>query len=358
MGVPEGASSDSPVPAVVLVHGGLGTAFHKWVSIWLDRGYAAIAIDHCGSYPLDREKNDWTPLPRGGPRGCGGYKYLDQEPSQHWQAHAIANIMRAHSLLANQEGVDARRIALNGISWGGVLTNLTMAYDQRFVCAVALYGCGFLDQSPIIGAQLDELGDERKQAWVDMWDPQHFIPRIKRPICAINGVHDRHFIPPNWQKSCSLAVAETRWSMQLELAHSHEAGWAPQEIYHFIDHHLKGSTPIPQWTPSKISNNCFTAEIEGIDDGDMLAIHYTLDSDQPWPEKNGKASSWKATKQLALNSLKMLWRFMPLSQVRPALGAAPYNSPTPLSDNGKEPKSLRGLRPKARITTRDHEIQA
>ena len=37
------------VPAIVLVHGGGGTAFARWVKLWNDRGYAAIAMDTCGA---------------------------------------------------------------------------------------------------------------------------------------------------------------------------------------------------------------------------------------------------------------------------------------------------------------------
>src|SRR5688572_23767614 len=36
------------VPGMVLVHGGGGTAFDTWVKLWVDRGYAAIAVDTCG----------------------------------------------------------------------------------------------------------------------------------------------------------------------------------------------------------------------------------------------------------------------------------------------------------------------
>ena len=36
--------ADSPVPGVVLVHGGGGTAFSEWVTEWTNRGYAAISI--------------------------------------------------------------------------------------------------------------------------------------------------------------------------------------------------------------------------------------------------------------------------------------------------------------------------
>jgi dipeptidyl aminopeptidase/acylaminoacyl peptidase len=44
LGIPEGASADNPVPAIVLVQGGGGTAFKNWVRMWNERGYAAISI--------------------------------------------------------------------------------------------------------------------------------------------------------------------------------------------------------------------------------------------------------------------------------------------------------------------------
>jgi len=48
-------------PAVVLVHGGGGTAFKEWAELWAKRGYAAIAMDLAGCSP-DRKR-----LPNGGP---------------------------------------------------------------------------------------------------------------------------------------------------------------------------------------------------------------------------------------------------------------------------------------------------
>ena len=51
VGIPDNASKDNPVPGVVLVHGGGGTAFADWVKMWNDRGYAAIAIDTEGKIP-------------------------------------------------------------------------------------------------------------------------------------------------------------------------------------------------------------------------------------------------------------------------------------------------------------------
>ena len=49
IGFPKDASAEHPVPGMVLVHGGGGTAFRTWVKTWNDRGYAALAMDTCGT---------------------------------------------------------------------------------------------------------------------------------------------------------------------------------------------------------------------------------------------------------------------------------------------------------------------
>ena len=46
-----GKSLDQARGAMVLVHGGGGTAFDAWVRAWVKAGYAAIAMDTCGALP-------------------------------------------------------------------------------------------------------------------------------------------------------------------------------------------------------------------------------------------------------------------------------------------------------------------
>ena len=50
MGLPQLLDGEQ-CPAMVLLHGGGGTAFDEWVSLWNARGYAAICIDQCGCQP-------------------------------------------------------------------------------------------------------------------------------------------------------------------------------------------------------------------------------------------------------------------------------------------------------------------
>ena len=49
--LPEGADAEHPVPGIVLIHGGGGTALPDWVQLWNRRGFAAIAVDNCGKVP-------------------------------------------------------------------------------------------------------------------------------------------------------------------------------------------------------------------------------------------------------------------------------------------------------------------
>jgi len=52
---------DGSLPAVVLVHGGGGTAFSEWAELWARRGYAAIAMDLAGCGPGRKRLSDGGP---------------------------------------------------------------------------------------------------------------------------------------------------------------------------------------------------------------------------------------------------------------------------------------------------------
>lgn len=64
------------VPGMVLVHGGGGTAFEDWVQLWVQRGYAAIAMDTCGQVPVGSNAH-WVHDDQGGPPGWGGMDQID-----------------------------------------------------------------------------------------------------------------------------------------------------------------------------------------------------------------------------------------------------------------------------------------
>ena len=105
---------DDAERTVVLVHGGGGTAFAEWVTLWAKRGYAAIAMDLAGSRPdpAGAKKDAVVRLPDGGP----GQSHTDKFDTiatpavgDDWPYHAVANCIRAHSLLRSLPGVDPSR---------------------------------------------------------------------------------------------------------------------------------------------------------------------------------------------------------------------------------------------------------
>ncbi len=246
------AAPGTRFPAVVLIHGGGGTAFAEWVYLWAKRGYAAIAMDLAGSRPLDpvydpvtgvpvvnqaTKKETRTRLPNGGPDHGHPEKFdsIGGDISDDWPYHAAASVIRAHSLLRSFPEVDPDRTAVTGISWGGYTTCLVASLDDRFKAAVPVYGCGFLFEGESVQKpSIDRLGD-RRAAWIKAYDPSSLLTRCRVPILFVNGTNDIHYPLDSYQKSFDLVPGRKQLRIEVNMKHGHPAGWAPAEIGRFID---------------------------------------------------------------------------------------------------------------------------
>ena len=101
-GFPTNAAPGSKVPGIVLVHGGGGSAFVRWVKLWSSRGYAAISMDTCGAVSGNAYGDEQKGHVRhawAGPAGWGGFDKTDDPVKDQWTYHAVAAVVRAHSLL-------------------------------------------------------------------------------------------------------------------------------------------------------------------------------------------------------------------------------------------------------------------
>ena len=249
MGLPY-LQGNAKCPAMVLLHGGRGTAFDEWVRIWNRRGYAAITFDQCGCVPEQpepvggpHERHEW-----GGPPGWdASFDQMHEEIPMQWQYHAVAAAMRAHSLIASHPAVDENRIGLTGISWGGYLTCLVAAVDKRFKCAVPVYGCGFLGEN-------SGWKDTVEEPWLSTWDPAVFLPQVDMPCCWVSGTNDGAYPLDSLQKSYRLPEAARTLCIRIEMPHGHEPGWAPTEIGTFADSVLSGGPPLARITGCQISD--------------------------------------------------------------------------------------------------------
>jgi len=247
------AKSTGPWPAVVLVHGGGGSAFPQWVELWARRGYVAISMDLAGMQPDRAAPGDPKKRMRlrdGGPDQGHIQKFevFGTGPvTDDWSYHAVANVILAHSLIRSFPEVDKTRTALTGISWGGYTTCIVASIDSRFKAAVPVYGCGFLDENSAWLNEFEKLGPEKTARWVKIYDPGQYLPACRVPLFFVGGTNDFAYPLDSYMKSYNAAGNTARQIReQVKMPHGHEPGWAPKEIGVFIDSVLLEKPKLPQ----------------------------------------------------------------------------------------------------------------
>lgn len=246
-GAPETKPGEK-VPAMVLVHGGGGTAFADWVRLWTGRGFAALAMDTCGCVPRG-EYGNWDRHPDGGPAGWGGFDQVDRPLEDQWTRHAVSAVVLGHSLLRSFPEVDPERVGLTGISWGGYLTCIAAGVDGRFAFAAPVYGCGFLGENSAWLDTFAGMGPDMAGRWLDLWDPSLYLKNAAMPMLWVNGTNDFAYPMDSWRKSHRLPTGPKTLCLRVRMPHGHGgAGENPEEIRVFAEHLFKGGAPLPRIT--------------------------------------------------------------------------------------------------------------
>lgn len=276
-GTPAGADAQHKVPAIILVHGAGGSAFEAWVRLWNSRGYAAIAFDHEGNLPLGTY-NHWQRQADGGPRRSD-VGDLANPLADQWMYHAVADCLLAHSLLASFPEVDATRIGITGISWGGVITSIAASVDPRLKYAVPVYGCGFIAEDFDDGSQfVGKKAPDQARVWREFWDPKNFLPLAKLPILWVNGTNDFAFTMRSWQLSYRAAPGPHTLSLRVGMKHGHNGpGESPEEIRAFADSIVKGGAPLATISPLEQNGNEVSASYQSTEPIKTATLNYTTD---------------------------------------------------------------------------------
>lgn len=244
-GVPKLAPGEK-VPAMVLVHGGGGTAFPEWVKLWVSRGYAAIAVDNCGN-TADKVTGKLQRDEKGGPPGWGGFDGHTAGPvEEQWTYHAVADVILGTSFLAAQPGVDKNKIGITGISWGGYLTCIAANIDTRFKFAVPVYGCGFLGEDSAWLDNFKAMGEPLAKQWLSLWDPSQYVGRRKIPFLWVTGTNDFAYPMSSLKKTYELLPPQ-QYSLciRVRMIHGHGGhGENPEEIHAFANSFFKKGAPL------------------------------------------------------------------------------------------------------------------
>lgn len=286
IGLPEMKPGDK-VPGVVLVHGGGGTAFDRWVRVWTERGYAAIAMDTCGCVPRG-SYGDWKAHDLGGPSCGGGFDQINWPREDQWTYHAVSAAILAHSLLRSIPEVDQDRIGLTGISWGGYLTCILAGVDHRFKFAAPVYGCGYYLDT-LFRERIESLGEDEAARWMRWWDPSAYLKDVAAPTLWVTGTNDFAYWLPGLRKSCRAVTSPVTLAVRLRMPHGHGPfAENPREIQVFADSILKGGKPLARITGQGHEDDLVWATWEGSAPIVRAEINVTSDTGN-WPDRQWRA---------------------------------------------------------------------
>lgn len=268
------ASGSGPFPAMLLVHGGGGKAFKAWAEHWANRGYVALAMDTAGNGPDGR-------MPDGSPDQDDRTKFrnfTDDEVRDMWTYHAVAAVVRGHSLLVALPEVDASRIGITGISWGGYLTCIVAGIDDRLKVAVPVYGCGFLgDNSCWRDTSLASMTPEARERWLRLFDPSQYLHAVNCPILFLNGSNDFAYPMDSYRKSYDLVRPDLRTvSMRIQLPHGHI--WTFTDVDAFMDHTLRGGPALPRIECMVVKNGKANTSASSATTLKKAELHFTTDT--------------------------------------------------------------------------------
>jgi dipeptidyl aminopeptidase/acylaminoacyl peptidase len=173
-------SSSAKLPTILFIHGGPVSqddyAFDQYREILCGAGFAVAAVNYRGSNG----------------RGQAFTKAIYAD----WGIKEVMDILGAADYLVKAGYADANRMGIGGWSYGGILTNYTIATDQRFKAAVS--GAGSSLQWSIYGTDQyikqyeQELGAPWKnpKKWMDVSYPFFNVEKIKTPTLFMASEDD------------------------------------------------------------------------------------------------------------------------------------------------------------------------
>jgi len=183
--VPKTASADTPVPAIVWVHGGPGGQSQKGyaadIQFLVNNGYAVLAANN---------------------RGSSGYgkTFFHMDDRRHGQED-LQDIVWGRTYLESLDYIDGDRIGILGGSYGGFMTAAALAFEpEAFDVGVNIFGVTnwvrTLESIPAWWgsfrvALYDEMGDpatdaERHRAI----SPLFHASNIVKPMLVVQGAND------------------------------------------------------------------------------------------------------------------------------------------------------------------------
>jgi dipeptidyl aminopeptidase/acylaminoacyl peptidase len=177
---PVGFKSGQKYPALLRIHGGPNgqddNSFNFERQIFAGRGYVVVAVNYRGSNG----------------RGSAYQKAIFAD----WGNKEVLDLLGAMDRVQKMDFVDSDRLGIGGWSYGGILTNYTIATDGRFKAAIS--GAGSSNQISMYGTDMyitqyeNELGPPWKSQdlWIKLSYAFFHADRIRTPTLFMGGEKD------------------------------------------------------------------------------------------------------------------------------------------------------------------------
>ena len=177
---PAGFDASKKYPVLLRIHGGPNGqdqhSFNYEREIFAANGYVVISVNYRGSNG----------------RGNAFQKAIFAD----WGNKEVVDLLGAMDALQKMPWVDSSRLGIGGWSYGGILTNYTIAQDTRFKAAIS--GAGSSNQLSMYGSDMyitqyeQEIGPPWKaqDAWIRISYPFFKADRIKTPTLFLVGQND------------------------------------------------------------------------------------------------------------------------------------------------------------------------
>lgn len=211
-------------PAIVLLRGDTETDLAKWVKAWMDRGYAAIAVD------MFYIHYDDTKLPLRDKMICQGVSY----------------VILSHSLLRSMPQVDPERVGIIGISIGGYAACIAAGVDPRFCYAASVSGGNFFDENTNTGKGILSDGLVEANYLLGLWHPDIYLRDVKKPMLWVSFTNDAYLPLNSFQESSRLPRGPRALSIRVGNPPDEAAAIEMKEIEVFADSIVRGGVPLPE----------------------------------------------------------------------------------------------------------------
>jgi PhoPQ-activated pathogenicity-related protein len=115
------------------------------------------------------------------------------------------------------------------------------------------------------------------------------------PILFVNGTNDVHYPLDSYQKSFDVVPGPKQMRIEVNMKHSHPAGWEPEEIGLFIDSFCRSEKPLASTGQPTFDNDKILMTYTSAVPLKSAALHYTTDtglrSKRVWQSLPGEIAS-------------------------------------------------------------------